>query len=349
MSTTFAEHLRRYGPDQPLRPVSLPEARSYCRHLALTHYENFSVASLLLPRRLLRHFHHLYAFCRWADDLGDETDPAEARRLLGWWRQELLDCYDGTPRHPVLIALQETIRTFAIPPDPFLDLLSAFEQDQVVKEYETFEQLLDYCRRSANPVGRLILHVTGCYNPERAALSDAICTGLQLANFWQDVRRDWDIGRIYLPREDRERFRYADADLRQRRFTPAFRELMAFEVERARDFFERGRPLIERMPREMQIEIELFIRGGEAILDRIVAQGYDVWKRRPTLSRVEKAALIVRAVLGRWLRRAGWPSLTLRVSRRAEGVSPPVNRAEGVSEQMWRAEGVSPPVHEATA
>ncbi len=303
MSTTFAEQLRRYGPDRPRRSVTLAEARSYCRHLALTHYENFSVASLLLPRRLLRHFHHIYAWCRWADDLGDETDPAEARRLLSWWRQELLDCYQGTPWHPVLIALRETVQTFAIPPEPFLDLLSAFEQDQVVKEYETFSQLLDYCQRSANPVGRLILHITGCMDQERAALSDAICTGLQLANFWQDVGRDLDLGRVYLPLEDRQRFGYGDDDLRQRRFTPSFRELMAFEVQRAREFFERGRPLIEMMPSGVQVEVELLIGGGMAILDRIAAQDYDVWKRRPTLSPLEKGRLIVGAVISRWFRR----------------------------------------------
>lgn len=303
MSTVFAEQLQRYGPDRPIRPITLAEARSYCRHLALTHYENFSVASLLLPRRLLRHFHHIYAWCRWADDLGDETDPAQARRLLSWWRQELLDCYEGRPRHPVLIALQETIQTFAIPPEPFLDLLSAFEQDQVVKEYETFEQLLDYCRRSANPVGRLILLITGCMDQKRAMLSDAICTGLQLANFWQDVGRDLDLGRVYLPREDRQRFGYRDDDLQQRRFTPSFRELMAFEVERTRGFFEQGRPLIELMPSGVQVEVELFIRGGVAILNRIVAQGYDVWKRRPTLSPIEKGRLIVEAVINRWFRR----------------------------------------------
>jgi squalene synthase HpnC len=305
-STAFAWHLRQYGPDRIGRPVSRAEARSYCRHLALTHYENFQVASLFLPRPLLRHFHHLYAFCRWADDLADETAGGQTSlELLAWWREELLRCYDGQPRHPVLIALHETIRCFAIPPQPFLDLLSAFEQDQRVHEYDSFPQLLDYCRRSANPVGRLVLYVTGCYDARRAALADAICTGLQLANFWQDLRRDLDRGRIYLPRQERERFGYPDADLHARRFTPAFRELLAFQVERCRQFFGQGEALIGLMPARLQVQVELFVRGGQAVLEGIARQGYDVWKRRPTVGKLTQARLLARAVLGRWLRRGG--------------------------------------------
>jgi squalene synthase HpnC len=303
MNTAFARELRRYGPGCLNSSVTPAEARSYCRHLALTHYENFSVASLLLPRRLLRHFHHIYAYCRWADDLGDETGGgAEALELLAWWREELLRCYDGTPEHPVMIALQDTIRRFNIPSEPFLDLLSAFEQDQTTKEYDTHEQLIDYCRRSANPVGHLILYLGECFDGERAELSDHICTGLQLANFWQDVSRDLEIGRVYLPREDRERFGYTDAELRQRRFTPAFAELMKLEVHRTRALFEQGKPLVELMPDDLQIDVELFIRGGLGILERIERQGYDVWSRRPKLSKFAKAELLVRVVAERWLR-----------------------------------------------
>ena len=213
------------------------DAQVYCSRLARAHYENFTVASALLPRQLIRHFHAVYAYCRWADDLADESGGgAHALSLLRWWREELLQCYDGRPHHPVFVALQDTIRRFDIPPQPFLDLLSAFEQDQVVQRYDTFEQLLGYCRCSANPVGRLVLYLGESFDGERAALSDYICTALQLTNFWQDVERDFAIGRIYLPREDRARFGYSDNDLAACRFTPAFAELMRFEVERTRDY-----------------------------------------------------------------------------------------------------------------
>src|SRR5438128_3089523 len=233
MSTNFAASLARYGPRGCRVPFTRAEAQAYCSRLARTHYENFTVASVLLPRRLLRHFHNGYAFCRWADDLADEAGGGtRALELLRWWRTELLRCYDGRPRHPVTVALSSTIRQFAIPPQPFLDLLFAFEQDQLVKRYQTFEQLLDYCRCSANPVGRLVLYLCESFDEERARLSDHICTALQLANFWQDVARDLDIGRVYLPAEDRRRFGYTDADLRARRFNPAFASLMRFEVDR---------------------------------------------------------------------------------------------------------------------
>jgi squalene synthase HpnC len=305
MQNGFARHLRRYGPGASFRDVTLAEARSYCRHLALTHYENFTVASLLLPRPLLRHFHHVYAYCRWSDDLADEAGGgAHALSLLRWWRREFLRCYDGQPRHPVLVALQETIREFNIPPKPFLDLLFAFEQDQLVKEYRTYEQLLGYCRHSANPVGHLVLYLGRCYSDERAHLADFICTGLQLANFWQDVHRDLTIGRVYLPEEDRRRFDYSLSDLQTRRCTPAFRDLMKFEVNRTRELFYRGLPLIDLVPDRMQVDVELFAKGGLSILDRIERLDYDVWRKRPTLSRLAKAALLLQALWGRC--RAAW-------------------------------------------
>lgn len=301
MNNGFASHLRRYGPGRLNGSVTPAEARSYCRHLALTHYENFSVASLLLPRRLLKHFHHIYAYCRWADDLGDETGGGdESLELLKWWREELLQCYGGTPRHPVMIALHETIQQFGIPATPFLELLRAFEQDQVVKDYQTYDQLLDYCRCSANPVGHLILYLAHCYDPERAAFSDAICTGLQLANFWQDVSRDLDIGRVYLPAEDRHSFGYRDEDLHERRCTPAFVKLMGFEIERTRELFRQGQPLVELMPDDLQLDVDLFVRGGLAILERIERQGFDIWRNRPTLGKMAKALLLGRAY---WARR----------------------------------------------
>jgi len=296
MENGFAYELEHYGPSVRHRKPSLGEARLYCRRLAHTHYENFSVASLLLPRRLLPHFHAVYAWCRWADDLADEVgSEGDSPRLLRWWREELQRCYDGQPRHPVLVALQPTIRRFAIPPRPFLDLLLAFEQDQRVKRYETREDLLAYCRHSANPVGHLILYLGEVFDPRRAALSDCVCTGLQLANFWQDVARDLAIGRVYLPREDRERFGYGDEELEGRRFTPAFAALLRFEVERTRDLFDQGAPLVALMPDDLQADIALFVEGGRAILRKIEQAGYDVWARRPKLARWDKGALLAGA------------------------------------------------------
>jgi squalene synthase HpnC len=292
----FAQELKLWGPDAQLAPA-LSQARAYCRQLAIRHYENFTVASLLLPRRLLPHFHAIYAYCRWADDLGDETGGGQhALDLLAWWREQLLACYRGQPQHPVMVALLPTIRRFAIPPGPFLDLLTAFEQDQCVKRYETYEQLLDYCRYSANPVGRLVLYLCECFDEQKVALADQVCTGLQLANFWQDVARDSDIGRVYLPAEDRRRFGYADEDLQARRFTPAFVELMRFEVERARRMFAAGSTLVPLMPANVQIDIDLFIRGGQAILSKIEAVGYNVWQTRPKLSKWDQLKLLGAAI-----------------------------------------------------
>lgn len=293
MQNGFHDDLRRYGPDGPGTPCTLGEARTYCRHLATHHYENFSVASLFLPRSLLPHFHAVYAWCRWADDLGDETGGGRrALTLLRWWRDETLRCYDGRARHPVLVALRDTVRRFDIPPQPFINLLFAFEQDQLVKRYQTYEQLLHYCRHSANPVGHLVLYLCESYDARRAALSDNVCTALQLANFWQDVARDLDIGRVYLPDEDRRRFAYSDVELRERLFTRGFAELMRFEVDRARDLFYRGFPLVELMPDDFQADVELFIRGGLAILAKIERRRYNVWRSRPALSKWDKASLL---------------------------------------------------------
>jgi squalene synthase HpnC len=294
MPRTFAEELALYGPDSAGRlRLSRAQAQAYCSRLARTHYENFSVATLLLPRRLLRHFHNVYAYCRWADDLADETGGGpRALDLLRWWRQELLRCYQGRATHPVMVALRDTITTFNIPQQPFLDLLHAFEQDQLIKHYPTFELLRGYCRYSANPVGHLVLYLCDQFTPDRAVLSDHVCTALQLANFWQDVGRDLDIGRVYLPEEDMKRFGYRREDLLARRFTAEFAGLMRFEVERTRELFYRGFPLVERMPAELRADIELFIRGGLGILGKIEALGYDVWRRRPVLTKFEKATLL---------------------------------------------------------
>jgi squalene synthase HpnC len=302
MENGFAAQLARFGPDSRHPPVSLAQAHAYCTRLARGHSENFHVASLLLPRRLLRPFHTVYAWCRWADDLADEAGGGQrALDLLRWWRSELLACYGGSPRHPVVVALQRTIAAFGIPREPFLDLLFAFEQDQLVNRYATYEQLLDYCRYSANPVGRLVLHLCGVFDESRAALSDHVCTALQLANHWQDVARDLSIGRVYLPEEDRRRFGVAEADLAARRFTPGFAVLMRFEVDRTRDLFYRGYPLVERMPAQLRPDVELFIEGGLAVLDQIEKAGFDVLSRRPAVAKWRKGWLLAGALWRRLL------------------------------------------------
>jgi len=300
MATAFATELAQFGPGSACQVTDLRNAERYCSKLAQDHYENFTVASLLLPRALRSHFHAIYAYCRWADDLGDETGGGQkSLTLLAWWREQLLSCYDGRPEHPVMVALARTIREFNIPPEPFLDLIHAFEQDQAVKEYQTFDDLLQYCKYSANPVGRLVLYVCSAFTPENAVLSDHVCTGLQLANFWQDVSRDLDIGRVYIPAADRAHFCYGDTALRARQFNSAFEELLRFEVQRTCEFLERGLPLIERVPGIVRIDLELFIRGGQAILRKIAGQGYNVWRQRPALTRWDKMTLLALALCRR--------------------------------------------------
>ncbi len=298
----FADDLARFGPDGPTVP-SPDQALAYCAGLTASHYENFSVVTWLTPRPLRPHFASIYAFCRWSDDLGDELgDRQRSRELLAWWRGELRSMFAGeAPRHPVMIALAATVAEFAIPIDPFEALISAFEQDQDVLEYDSYEQLLDYCTRSANPVGHLVLYLGRCMSPENAALSDCTCSALQLANFWQDVSRDLDIGRIYLPRDDRERFGVTEPDLRARRFTPEFAALLEFEVDRARTLLHRGWPLVARMPRDLAVDVDLFTRGGLAILDRIAARKFDVLTGRPKLGKLAKAGLLLRAL---WMSKA---------------------------------------------
>ena len=288
----------------PSRAPSLAEARAYCDRLARQHYENFSVATWFLPERLRPHFCSLYAYCRISDDLGDEVgNPAESLRLLDEWEAELDVTYESLasaerqPRHPVFIALRETIRSCEIPKQPFADLLKAFRQDQTVTRYETFAGLLGYCRFSANPVGHLVLYACGYRDEERQRLSDFTCTALQLANFWQDVTVDYGKGRIYLPQEDLRRYRVSEDQIAGRRCTPEFRELLRFQVARAREWFDQGLPLAAMVDRELAIDIELFTRGGQQILSAIERQGYDVLKARPAISRTRKLWLVARAAL----------------------------------------------------
>lgn len=299
----FADDLARLGPGSTAR-FDREAARAYCARLTREHYENFSVVNALLPRGLRPAFESVYAFCRWSDDLGDEVpDRQRARELLAWWRDELESTYQGGPSHPVMVALEETIREYEIPKAPFLALISAFEQDQDVLQYETDDQLRDYCSRSACPVGRLVLCLARANVPENFPESDAICTGLQLANFWQDVARDWAIGRVYLPRADRERHGVSLKDFEAGRATPGFRAVLAEKVEEARASLVMGRPLADRLAPPFDLSVDLFARGGLAILDKVAAQDFDVWTRRPALSKLEKGGLMLKALARRRLGR----------------------------------------------
>ncbi len=281
---------------------TLEEARAYCRRLAESHYENFHVVSRFLPKALRPHFHSIYAYCRISDDLGDEVgDCAAALALLDLWGNELDACYAGRARHPVFVALHETIHACSIPKEPFADLLTAFRQDQTVTRYETMQDVLGYCRYSANPVGRLVLHACGEVNDENFRLSDATCTALQLANFWQDVRVDFAKGRVYLPQADMRRFGVSDETIAKRIATPEFRALLRHEVELARHLFEDGLPLIQRVNRDLAVDLDLFSRGGLEILRAIERQDYDVLSARPSLSKRSKLALALRAIGGKAL------------------------------------------------
>jgi squalene synthase HpnC len=286
----------------PATAPSLVEARAYCERLAKSHYENFSVATWFLPKRLRQHFYNVYAYCRISDDLGDEVgDPQQSLELLDQWETELNACYAGSPRHPVFVALAETVKQFGIPQHEFSDLLIAFRQDQTVTRFETFDDILAYCRYSANPVGHLVLYLCGYSDAERQQLSDYTCTALQLANFWQDVFVDYGKGRIYLPLEDLRRFGVTGEDIAGRRATPQFVAMMKFEIERAREWFARGLPLVKMVNRELAIDLELFSRGGQEILNAIERQGFDVLKARPEISKPRKLLLVLRAAMGKLL------------------------------------------------
>jgi squalene synthase HpnC len=275
------------------RAWALKESLDYTRTLATSHYENFHVVSFLLPKDLHQDFYNVYSFCRWADDLGDEIgDKDESLRLLSWWRRELEAMYAGRATHPVFVALTGTADRRKLPIEPFDDLIKAFEQDQHVARYRTYDELFQYCRWSANPVGRLVLYLCGYSDPERQALSDATCTGLQLANFWQDVTVDWEKDRVYLPGA-------LDEDIAARRFTPQFREAMAEGVRVARGLFEKGLALPAMVNRRLAVDLELFSQGGLRILDKIEEQGYDVLKQRPRVGKVERVGILLRAVLRR--------------------------------------------------
>src|SRR5262252_6771352 len=277
------------SPEALQKTYTSDEGRAYTRWLATHHYENFHVVSFLLPKRLHQDFYNVYSYCRWADDLADEIgDTAESLRLLNWWRGELDAMYQGHATHPVFAALASTVAQYTIPRQPFSDLLDAFVQDQTVTGYRNWEELFGYCRNSANPVGRLILYLCGYRDPARQRLSDATCTALQLANFWQDVTVDLKKDRVYIPLDVIGRHGYTIEELFARRFTPAFREVMREIVERARCLFLEGRPLAGRVDRRLALDIDLFSRGGLRVLEKIEQQGFDVLHARPAVSKAER-------------------------------------------------------------
>jgi squalene synthase HpnC/squalene synthase HpnD len=286
----------------PAEGCDAVEAQRYTRWLATHHYENFSVVSWLLPRHLHQHFYNLYAYCRWSDDLGDEiSDRARALVLLDAWEDDLRLCYtnDRAPSHPVLIALRETIRAKDIPIEPFSDLLRAFRQDQRVQRYATWDDVLDYCVYSANPVGRLVLYLCDYRDAERQKLSDYTCTALQLANFWQDVSRDLEKGRIYIPLDALAAHGWTEADIVERRFSPRYVALMKDLIERTRALFAAGMPLAASVEGPLRIDLEMFTRGGLAVLDAIELSEYDTLNHRPAISKWKQGRLLARALTSR--------------------------------------------------
>lgn len=329
MASQILDQLATYGPGGS-PPMDYAQAVAYSRALAQSHYENFTVVSWLLPARLRDDFRNVYAFCRWADDLGDETgDCQKSLELLAWWREELDRCYQGQPRHPVYIALAKTIKDHDIPRQPFDDLIDAFEQDQRVHRYDTWDQVLDYCTRSANPVGRLVLYLCDHRDQERQQLSDATCTGLQLANFWQDVRRDvLERGRVYIPHEVARRHgldieemvrviridgQPENCDQRVccscsnlpsagiNALRPAYVSTIRELCRNTWPLFEEGKKLLPLVERDVRVDIALFGMGGEAILRMIQRQGYDTLSKRPSLGKGAKAGLMFRALTGKMM------------------------------------------------
>src|ERR1019366_9361141 len=274
--------------------MTVPEAEAFTRKLATTHYENFHVVSFLLPKHLHQDFYNVYAYCRSADDLADEIpDTAESLSQLNGWRAELDRMYAGEADHPVFVALKGTVAKYGIPKQPFADLIRAFIQDRNVSRYRNWDEVLDYCVYSANPVGRLVLYLCGYSDPERQSLSDATCTALQLANFWQDITVDQQKDRVYLPLDLLAKHDYTVEELFAHKFDERFRAIMREAVDHARELFLMGLPLNRMVNRRLAIDLELFSRGGMCILNKIERQGYDVLSRRPKISKVERVSLLI--------------------------------------------------------
>ncbi len=278
--------------------IDLETSIAYCHSLARDHYENFHVGTWFLPKAIRTHAYNVYAYCRWADDLADESkDTATATALLGWWRAAFQSAMDGNSHHPVMLAVAHTIRELSLPTEPFTDLLSAFEEDQVRFRYQTFDELLAYCQKSANPVGRIFLRLLDIRNDEADRLSDLTCTGLQLANHWQDIERDLRKGRIYIPLEDMQSFGVNEEDLAAPAANDPTRRLIEFEVRRAEDFLRRGQEILPHLHGRGRLDVDLFTRGGLAICTAIRRQGYDVLHRRPRIGAIRKVFLLLGALV----------------------------------------------------
>jgi squalene synthase HpnC len=276
-------------------------AYQHCRQIALRHYENFLVASVLLPRAMKQPFYNVYAFCRHADDLADESpSPAIATERLAQWQQQLDHCFSGqSVDHPIFIALADTIKQFDLQQRPLDDLLDAFRQDQFKTRYANFSELLDYCRRSANPVGHIVLRLAVADTPENIALSDSICTGLQLANHWQDIARDFKSGRIYIPQDALAEAGVDESMLGQRSACDSIKRVIASQCAQARRFLLDGLPLADRVPAWLASDIRLFVHGGLETLDAIARCDHDTLANRPTVSKLRQIGLVIRAMLGR--------------------------------------------------
>ncbi|MCQ9325971.1 MULTISPECIES: squalene synthase HpnC [Neisseria] len=269
--------------------------------MSVNHYENFPVGSIVLPRRLRKPTHAVYAFARTADDIADEGGATDAERLQGLadLRAELDRIGRGeAPQTALMQRLQtEALQPFGLPLQPFYDLLSAFGQDVQQKRYQNFGELVDYCRRSANPVGRIMLHLYGEHDPLSTAQSDGICTALQLVNFWQDVAVDWQKGRVYIPQDDLQKFGVSEAQIAEGRADFAFQRLMAYECERAHKMLKAGSPLAKTLKGRMGLELRMIVLGAQQILHKLEANRYDVFNRRPVLEAKDWWVVVKRAVL----------------------------------------------------
>lgn len=272
--------------------TSLAEAYAICVALTKSHYENFPVASRFLPQKIRRDLCVVYAFCRHTDDLGDEAE-GDRLALLADWEQQLLRIYNGQPAHPIMIALQDVVQRFDIPVEPFRKIIQANRMDQGRVRFETHDDLVRYCEHSAMPVGQIVLFLIPDRSPESKVLSDVTCTALQLANFWQDVARDFAMNRVYLPREEMAMFGVAESDLARTAASPALKDLLRFEVARTQELFEKGFPLVERVHGRMKLDIALFSKGGLRVLSAIRGCDYDVLAKRPTVPAWRKIWMVL--------------------------------------------------------
>ena len=282
------------------RSWTVPQALQFCEKLARDHYENFPVASILTPREKRPYVYAIYSFARIADDYADEPGLSTAERIdsLVEWEEQLVEAYRGQAHHPVFIALREAVQRFEIPVELFRSLLKAFRSDVTTGRYETFDDVLDYCANSANPVGRLVLLLYNYRSETMMELSDSICTALQLTNFWQDVSVDLKKDRVYIPLEDLREFGYSEEELCQLQHTRAFKDLMCYQVDRTRDLFREGKPLLQEVGKDLRLELRLTWNGGMRILKHIERSDYNVLANRPTLSLFDKASLLISSLKG---------------------------------------------------